>query len=55
MKISLATNFDDELIDKIKHYPIYEMYGKLNVDIIGGGRPSNYLNKLDLKKFEKHV
>lgn len=55
MKISLATNFDDELIDKIKQYPIYEMYGKLNIDIIGGGRPSNYLKKVDLKKFENHV
>lgn len=55
MKISLATNFDDKLIDKVKKYPIYEMYGKLNIDIIGGGRPSNYLKKLDLKKFENHI
>ena len=38
MKISLATNFDDELIEKVKEYPIYEVYGKLNEDIIGGGR-----------------
>ena len=29
MKISLATNFDDNLIDKIKKYPVYELYGKL--------------------------
>ncbi|HIV01787.1 MAG TPA: U32 family peptidase [Candidatus Caccopulliclostridium gallistercoris] len=55
MKISLATNFDDALIDKIKAYNIYEVYGKLNVDIIGGGRPSNYLNELHIKNFEKHV
>lgn len=55
MKISLATNFDDELIEKIKKYPIYELYGKLNVDIIGGGRPTNYLRKLDTIKFEQHV
>ena len=55
MKISLATNFDDELIEKVKEYPIYEVYGKLNEDIIGGGRPSNYLKNLDAKKFENHV
>lgn len=55
IKISLATNFDDELIEKVKDYPIYEMYGKLNVDIIGGGRPTNYLKELDIDRFEKHV
>ena len=33
MKISLATNFDDSLIDKVKEYPIYEVYGKLKKDI----------------------
>lgn len=55
MKISLATNFDDELIEKIKEYPIYELYGKLNIDIVGGGRPTNYLKELDIKKFESHV
>ncbi len=55
MKISLATNFDDKLIDQVKDYPIYEVYGKLNVDIVGGGRPSNYLKKLDTDRFEKHV
>lgn len=55
MKISLATNFDDTLIDKIKKYNIYEVYGKLNGDLIGGGRPTNYLKTLDIKKFENHV
>lgn len=55
MKISLATNFDDDLIEKIKKYDIYELYGKLNYDIIGGGRASNYLHKLDKSNFEKHV
>ena len=36
MKISLATNFDDSLIDKVKDYPIYEVYGKMKNDFIGG-------------------
>lgn len=55
MKISLATNFDDNLIDRIKKYPIYEVYGKLNIDLIGGGRATNYLKKVDKEKFERHI
>lgn len=55
MKISLATNYDDNLIDQIKKYPVYEMYGKLKNDFIGGGRPDNALKDVDREKFEKHV
>jgi len=55
MKISLATNFDDDLIDQIKDYPVYEIYGKLKHDYIGGGRPDNTLNDIDKERFEKHV
>lgn len=55
MKISLATNFDDKLIDEIKDYPVYEMYGKLKNDYIGGGRPDNTLHNIDKKNFENHV
>lgn len=55
MKISLATNFDDRLIDEIKDYPVYEIYGKLKNDYIGGGRPDNTLADIDREKFERHV
>ena len=55
MKISLATNYDNSLIDKIKEYPIYEIYGKLKNDIIGGGRPDIELKAIDKTKFENHV
>lgn len=55
MKISLATNFDNDLIDQIKEYPVYEIYGKLKNDIIGGGRPDNELMKIEKETFEKHV
>lgn len=55
MKLSLATNFDDDLIDKIKQYPVYEIYGKLKYDIIGGGRPDNELEKIEKDRFEQHV
>lgn len=55
MKISLATNFDDELIDKIKNYPVYEVYGKLKEDILGGGRPDNTLSDISKELLERHV
>ena len=55
MKISLATNFDNKLIDKIKDYSVYEVYGKMKYDYIGGGRPDNTLLNIDKKKFESHV
>ena len=55
MKISLATNFDDTLIDEIKEYPIYEMYGKMKNDFIGGGRPNDELVNIETERFEKHV
>lgn len=55
MKISLATNFDNELINQIKNYPVYEVYGKMKHDFIGGGRPDNTLSNIDKKIFENHV
>jgi collagenase-like PrtC family protease len=55
MKISLATNFDDNLIDQIKKYPVYEVYGRLKEDIIGGGRPNNSLSDVSKEALEKHV
>lgn len=55
MKISLATNFDDKLIDEIKDYPVYEIYGKLKNDYIGGGRPDNTLLDIEKETFERHV
>lgn len=55
MKISLATNYQDDLIEQIKGYPIYEIYGKLKNDIIGGGRPDDELKDIDTINFENHV
>lgn len=55
MKISLATNFDDNLIEQIKKYPVYELYGKMKNDFIGGGRPDNELIEIERDQFERHV
>ena len=55
MKLSVATNFDDKLIEELKKYPVYEVYGKLQEDYIGGGRPSNTLKSVDKTRLEEHV
>ena len=38
MKLSVACNFDDALIPALAPYPVYEVYGKLTSDVLGGGR-----------------
>lgn len=39
LKISLAANYDPELIPEIAKYPVDEVYGKFPADGISGGRP----------------
>lgn len=39
LKISLAANYDPELVPEISRYPVDEVYGKLPFDGISGGRP----------------
>jgi collagenase-like PrtC family protease len=47
MKFSVACNFDEALLDGLRPYPVYEIYGKLTTDYFGGGRPSFYLPEID--------
>jgi collagenase-like PrtC family protease len=53
--LSVATNFDDGLLDAISAYPVTEVFGKLSSDPVGGGRASFMLPKLSRKRFENHV
>jgi collagenase-like PrtC family protease len=55
MKFSVACNFDDELLEGLKPYPVYEIYGKLTSDYFGGGRPSFYLPEVDRPGVERFV
>lgn len=55
MQLSLATNFDDELIGQVKEYPVAELFGKLPRDFVGGGRPSYALAPLPRRRFGQHV
>jgi collagenase-like PrtC family protease len=55
MKLSVACNFDDALLEGLKPYPVYEIYGKLTSDYFGGGRPSFYLPEVDRAGLERFV
>jgi len=53
--LSVATNFDEGLLDAVSGYPVTEVFGKLHSDAVGGGRASFTLPPLSRKRFERHV
>ena len=55
MKLSIATNFDNELIEQVKDYPVEELYGKLSKDFIGGGRSSYMLAPVEKNILIEHI
>ena len=55
MRLSVACNFDEELLEGLDGYPVYELYGKMTEDVVGGGRPSFYLPKVNRKKVEHFI
>ncbi|HAZ13065.1 MAG: hypothetical protein A2X86_09745 [Bdellovibrionales bacterium GWA2_49_15] len=52
---SVATNFDSTLVDRLKQFPVVELYGKLPSDYVGGGRSSYMLNQISRRKLADHV
>lgn len=55
MKLSLAANYDLEVIPELKDTPVVEVFGKLPSDFAGGGRPSYMAGKLNFKKLADYV
>jgi len=55
MKFSVACNFDTALLEGLKPYPVYEVFGKLSVDHFGGGRPSFYLPSVKEDRLKAYV
>lgn len=55
MRLSVACNFDEALIEGLRDYPVYEVYGKVSADHSGGGRPSFYLPRVGKKQVERTV
>jgi collagenase-like PrtC family protease len=55
MKLSVACNFDPQLVDALKEFPVYELYGKMTSDVTGGGRASFTLPDVGRKKLRDYV
>jgi len=55
VNFSVATNFDDRLIDGLAGYPVAELFGKLSRDHVGGGRASFMLPDTRKRDFIRHV
>lgn len=55
MDFSLATNFDDRLLEGLEGLPVREVFGKLPRDIVGGGRASYMLGRLSRRRLAAHV
>lgn len=55
MKLSIGTNFDNKLLDMIQGTDVEVLYGKMSSDIIGGGRATFALPKINKEKVEQHV
>lgn len=55
MKLSVACNFDEALLPGLAPYPVYEVYGKLTSDVLGGGRPSFYLPDVGREELARYV
>ena len=55
MRLSVATNFEPALVEGIKGYPVYELFGKLPADPLGGGRASYMLSPLSKRALAAHV
>ena len=55
MRLSVATNFDDQLLDQLQGFPVVEVFGKLPRDYVGGGRASYMLAPLSRRSLAHHV
>lgn len=55
MKLTVATNWDERLIDELKDTDVITLFGKLNDDIIGGGRPSARTSNITKEYAESYI
>ncbi|MDT8443347.1 MAG: U32 family peptidase [Desulfuromonadales bacterium] len=55
MRLSIATNFDRELVEQCRDYPVTELFGKLQTDAVGGGRAPYQLARVSRQQLADHV
>lgn len=55
MRLIVATSWEDELLRGLAGLPVQAVFGKLQTDLVGGGRPSAILPTVDWKRMEGHI
>jgi collagenase-like PrtC family protease len=55
MKLTVPTNWQEDLLERIRKPEVDIVYGKLDRDFVGGGRPSVVLNKITKSKAKSHI
>ncbi len=55
MRLSLGTNFDNDLLEQIADTKVKVVYGKLPQDIFGGGRPTISLPEVTKDHLINHI
>ncbi len=55
MKLIVPTNWQKDLIEKINKPEVDTVYGKLDSDFVGGGRPSCVLERISKRNAALHI
>ena len=55
MKFTVGTNWQDDLIPSVKKDSVKELYGKLAVDFVGGGRPTFMCANPSKRQVRSHI
>ncbi len=55
MKLSVPTNWDVELLEALRDYPVENIYGAVDRSILGGGRPTCALSAVSKKQVERYI
>ncbi|MFA4993171.1 MAG: U32 family peptidase [Candidatus Omnitrophota bacterium] len=55
MKLCVPTNWQPDLLDKINKTKVMEIYGKLDRDPVGGGRPSFMLAHINKSRVKEYI
>jgi collagenase-like PrtC family protease len=55
LKLTVAANYDPEIVPELARYPVVEVFGKFPVDFAGGGRPAYLSTPLSTRQLENYV
>lgn len=55
MQLTVAANYDPDIVAQLAQYPVREVYGKFPVDFVGGGRPSYMGTPLTRRQLRDYV